>query len=127
MRKSKSALFLMELIIVIFFFALTSAVCLQLFVKAHTFDRRTQGLNYATLWADNAAELFYEYGSDPNVITSINEDFSSTVPYHNQYTLSIVFSEDNDFEYMEYSFSDNSSKETLYSVTLKKHKKEVAD
>ena len=68
MQKSKSALFLMELIIVIFFFALTSAVCLQVFVKAHLVAKETKGLNYAVLWADNASECFYEFGDDEEKI-----------------------------------------------------------
>ena len=34
MKHSKSALFLMELIVAIMFFALASAICMQLFVKA---------------------------------------------------------------------------------------------
>ena len=41
-KSSRSALFLMELIFSILFFALASAVCVQLFVKAHLLSVSTQ-------------------------------------------------------------------------------------
>ena len=40
--QSKSALFLMELMITTLFFALASTVCVQLFVKAHQINRETR-------------------------------------------------------------------------------------
>ena len=46
--KSKSGLFLMELMFCIFFFAIGSAVCLQMFVKAHTVSESSRDLTFAT-------------------------------------------------------------------------------
>ena len=46
-KGSKSALFLMELILAILFFAAASAVCVQLFVKAHLMSQDTVDLNRA--------------------------------------------------------------------------------
>ena len=43
----RSSLFLLELMIAILFFCLASAVCVQIFVKAHTISRETQELNTA--------------------------------------------------------------------------------
>ena len=56
MRSSKSALFLMELIIVIAFFALASAVCMRLFVHAHLISKQSADLNMAVSAAQSAAE-----------------------------------------------------------------------
>ena len=42
----RSSLFLLELIIAILFFSLTSAVCVQFFARAHQISRQTQELNY---------------------------------------------------------------------------------
>ena len=55
---SKSGLFLIELILSIFFFIIAMAVCLQLFVKAHTLSQDTIAMNHAILWTQNLAELF---------------------------------------------------------------------
>ena len=48
----------MELILSILFFALTAAVCLQLFVKAHLLSQDTINLNHAVTEAQNFAEVF---------------------------------------------------------------------
>lgn len=58
MRSSKNSLFLMELVLSILFFALTGAVCLQLFVKAHTLSQDTINLNHAVTISQNYAEIF---------------------------------------------------------------------
>lgn len=61
---SKSALFLMELILSIFFFSLASTVCIQLFVKAHLLGNETTIQNHAVLWAQNIAETYLSTEAD---------------------------------------------------------------
>ena len=64
----RSSLFLLELMIAILFFCLASAVCVQIFVKAHTTSRKTQELNtvsgYTELFLADAltedTEIFYD-------------------------------------------------------------------
>lgn len=122
MQKSKSALFLMELIIVIFFFALTSAVCLQVFVKAHDTAYTTECLNSAVLWADNACACFYEYGNDKAAI----ENTLNTAFDLEGFTYQLTFAEDDSFEYMTFEFIDITKNNTVYSYTFKQHIQEVA-
>ncbi|MEG0091557.1 MAG: hypothetical protein RSA20_07025 [Oscillospiraceae bacterium] len=45
---SKSTLFLMELVISILFFAITGAVCVQVFARAHIYSVQTKQMNFAT-------------------------------------------------------------------------------
>ena len=54
----RSSLFLLELMIAILFFCLASAVCVQIFVKAHTISRETQELNTALEKVSGYTELF---------------------------------------------------------------------
>lgn len=56
-QSSKYRLFLMELIIVIFFFIIASAVCVQLYAEAHRLSMATRDLNNAIIKIDGAAEL----------------------------------------------------------------------
>ena len=56
--RSASSLFLIELIIAIGFFAVASAVCLQLFVRARLVSIQSADLSRATLAAQSAAEAF---------------------------------------------------------------------
>lgn len=122
MQKSKSALFLMELIIVILFFALTSAVCMQVFVKAHDTAQSTEGMNNAVLWADNAAECFYEYGSDYESIEKNLKD-----AFHlKDYSYDLSFSSDESFLYMTFSFKYLPKDSEIYTYTFKQHIPEVA-
>lgn len=73
----KSSLFLIELILAIAFFALASAVCLQLFVKSHTISHETAQLNTAVNLASSAAECFRTGDGDPNVLLSLMPELES--------------------------------------------------
>ena len=112
----------MELIIVIFFFALTSAVCLQVFVKAHDTARYTRGLNLSVLWADNVSEIFYEYGADSDTIKKTVADAFDL----EDYSYSLDFSSDASFDYLTFTFTDSLKSEDIYTVTFKQHIQEVA-
>ncbi len=54
-RRSRSSLFLIELIFAILFFALGSAVCVQAFAKAHTTTLRARELSFASTTVSSAA------------------------------------------------------------------------
>lgn len=53
----RSSLFLMELMAAILLFSLASAVCIQVFVKAHQVSERAEQLNEAVTLCSDAAEL----------------------------------------------------------------------
>lgn len=57
-NKSHSSLFLIELMIVLVFFALASTVCIQLFVQSHLLSQSTAEQNEAILLAESMAEEF---------------------------------------------------------------------
>ena len=122
MRKSKSSLFLMELIIVILFFSLTSAVCLQVFVKANDYSKQTVALNQASLWCTNVGELFEEYGNDINTIRNVvNSEFDDSL-----YSIVLDLTSDDSFYFLEYSLVYSKTGESVYSYTFKQHIKEVS-
>ena len=70
-EKSKSTLFLMEMVLVILFFAIASAVCVQLFVRAHFISAEGTDLTAAVREAQNAAEAFKAADGDPQRTASI--------------------------------------------------------
>lgn len=100
MRTSKSSLFLMELIISILFFSIASAVCIQLFVKAHLLNIRTQEQNQTVVWSQNLAELWRAYEGDSLLIYNrLCADYScedSSIYLTNvlPYALYLYFNED---------------------------------
>lgn len=70
-RNSKSTLFLMELIIAILFFAVTSAVCAQIFAKSHILSTKTTRLNHAVAQAESAAESFKAVNGSMEDLTAL--------------------------------------------------------
>lgn len=70
MKSSNSSLFLMELLISILFFSLASAVCIQLFVKAHLLDIKTEEKSQAVIWMQNLAELWQASSGNLNIVGS---------------------------------------------------------
>lgn len=68
MNASKSGSFLMELILSILFFSVASAVCIQLFAKAHLLDQKTGYQNQAMIWAENLASLWQAENGDLSLV-----------------------------------------------------------
>lgn len=55
----RSSLFLIELMISIFFFAIASSICIQLFARAKQISDDSSAKNQALLQAESAASAFY--------------------------------------------------------------------
>ncbi|MDR0434326.1 MAG: hypothetical protein LBH21_04580, partial [Gracilibacteraceae bacterium] len=53
---SKSSLFLLEMIIAILFLAITAAICMRLFVQAHTTGEASENLTRAVMTAQSLTE-----------------------------------------------------------------------
>lgn len=93
MPKSRTSLFLMELIIAILFFSIASAVCMQLFAKAHLTSEKTKELNHAVSIAQSCAEAMR--GSDGTIDTvasyfpqAIVNGNQMEIPYDNDFNVS---------------------------------------
>ena len=61
----------MELIIAICFFAVASAICVQLFAHAHTLSQRSKGIQMAVLNAQSVAEGFRGLDGDLEALANI--------------------------------------------------------
>lgn len=64
-RGTKSSLFLIEFIIVLFFFLLVAAVCIQVFVRAYFLSRESENLSHAQTIVQSFAEALK--GSDGSI------------------------------------------------------------
>ncbi len=64
MRRSKSGVFLMEILFAILFFSIAGAVCLELFTKAFTLSRGAKRLNAAVTLCQGAASVIQARGTD---------------------------------------------------------------
>lgn len=55
--KSKSSLFLMEMIVTLLFFSIAGAICVQLFVQAHILSKQADELNMAVAVSQSFVEV----------------------------------------------------------------------
>ncbi len=62
--RSKSGLFLIELIIAILFFSLGSIVCVRMFLTSHLLALDSERMNSAVAAARSAAEIYQSGGND---------------------------------------------------------------
>lgn len=70
---SKSSLFLMELTLAILFFAVSGAICLQMFAYASQTAQQAEELSYATLAARSGAECYQATEGDLNLVAELLE------------------------------------------------------
>ena len=79
---SRSGLFLIEMIMVILFFALVTAVCARLFSHAHETGSEGRNLTQAVMVSGNLAEAFYATGGDKQALQRLFEEASfGTLPH----------------------------------------------
>ena len=64
MKVSKSGIFLFELIVVIFLFTISSAICISIFAKSFSFSTDSENLTIGSMKAQTAAEVFKESDGD---------------------------------------------------------------
>lgn len=81
MSNHKSNTLLVELIIVILFFALSQAIVLQVFAKAQQLNRDTEALNRALMQAQDAAEMLAASDSAESALLSLGFTLSENGLY----------------------------------------------
>jgi len=79
MKTSKSGLFLFELIIVIFLFTLSSAICINIFAKAFIYSTDSENLTESSLKVMAVAETFKDgdgdaYSDADAIVAALNSD-----------------------------------------------------
>lgn len=135
--KSKTSLFLMELIIIILFFSLASAVCVQFFVKSHLIGQKTKELNFAVAAAQGFAEVMR--GTDGSIESILaaypdaiqgddtffeifyDENFLSCDPDKAVYVCDVTLLPNGAIQNMEISVVKLSTFEEIYFLTATKY------
>ncbi len=123
-RSSHSGLFLLEMILAILAFSLVSAVCLQLFVKAHTLGQDTKDLDMAVRQTTSVASVLTQTEAPmeylktlyPDALTD-NAGRSATLCYDQDYQPC----KEQDCAYqMQITASPLDGQTTVYSITVRK-------
>ncbi len=135
--KSKSSLFLMEMIVTLLFFSAASAICVQLFAQAHILSRQAEELNMAVAISQSYAEAMR--GTDGS-IESISVLFPDAERISNQileqyydgdyqkcpaaeacYVVEVTLSPTNAFQIIHTRVLQLETREIIYELTATKY------
>ena len=127
---SKTRLFLIELVIIILFFAFAGAICANIFVKAHTISQDSSDLSEAVLMvqlaaecvkdadgdADRLMELLSEATADWEIHINDNDEigYLNETPNGSRYQLNVELKREDGILYAD--ISAMKGEETLYSI-----------
>ena len=122
----QSSLFILELIISITFFVLSTLVCVQIFVKSHEISNQTKDVTIAMNYCTGVLE---EFENDPTLYQNKKEYFK----YYNQnwekcskkkatYTISIYCKEENSLKKIQVKAYQQKKK--IYSLNDEVYEKE---
>jgi len=134
-NKSRSTLFLMELLISILFFSLACSVCVQMFVKSHLLSRESTEMNHSVIWCESFAEAFYgceanideiktvlgskDNGTGPStVIVFYDDDFNSCDRENATYSVLGELSGDNDLLSFNITCTNIPRAQSIYNLSL---------
>jgi len=119
-KRSKSGLFLMELIILICFFAIAAVICMQLFATAHTLNRRSVGIQMAVLHAQNAAESFRAGNYIHSARFDENWNHMGLTELDSRYKMQVEKNQVENIAMADIRVIDNFSEIELHSLTVKR-------
>lgn len=132
----RSSLFLIELMAAILFFALASAVCIQVFAKSHVKSLETEELNMAVAKVQSAAEAFRNGENPIEILQNIfpdgqmegeifaeyyDEDFKSCKRENASYALTAEIGSQSGDQTAKIVFRSQKLKKEIYSLAVKKH------
>lgn len=135
--KSKSSLFLMEMIVTLLFFSIASAICVQLFAQSHILSRQADELNMAVSVSqsfievmrgtdgsmDAIAEQFpYAERIDANTLEQYYDADYAECSYEDAcYVAEITLSPVNTFQIMDTRFINLETNEIVYELSATKY------
>lgn len=127
--RNQSSLFLIEVIIAVFFFAITAVVCIRIFVKAHIVSEKSHELTQSYIEADNMAQVFMNCGASIDLIISHYSEYAVTLSQEGDYTGTIVIFYDSDYRPIPHP-TDNINEtvaSTAYELILSQNLEDASD
>jgi hypothetical protein len=127
--RNQSSLFLIEVIIAVFFFAITAVVCIRIFVKAHIVSENSQVLTQTYIEADNIAQVFINSGANIDLIISRYSEYAVTLSQEGDYTGTILILYDSDFKPIPHPTDniDQTIESTAYELILTQSLEDALD
>jgi len=135
--KSKSSLFLMEMIVTILFFSIASAICVRLFAESHILSRQADELNMAVAVSqsfievmrgtDGSMDALLEQFPDAERINNdvleqyYDTDYNECTSEEACYVAEITLSNTGAFQVIDTRFINLETKELVYELSATKY------
>lgn len=129
----KSSLFLLELLLMILFFSIAAAICVQLFASAHTTSQKSQQLTHAVCWSENVSSVLTSQGFSPDTLKeywpqgttqgtmfclSLTKDWDPCTDVSAPYILQVSFSSEDDFVSANLQILQRKNDTEIYQLKL---------
>ena len=121
-----SSLFLLELILAVLFFSVASALCIQIFTKAHLMSQDARDLNFAVNEVSSMAEQMPD-DSLQNAAAYYDSSYASCEKADAVYVLTIHYEPEDTLLKAHISMDTVADNRNIYTLDVTKHRQRRAE
>lgn len=121
-----SSLFLLELILAILFFSVASALCIQIFTKAHLMSQDARDLNFAVNEVSSMAEQMPD-DSLQDAAAYYNSSYASCEKADAVYVLTVHYEPEDTLLKAHISMDTIADNRNIYTLDVTKHRQRRAE
>ena len=125
-HNNTSSLFLLELILAVLFFSVASALCIQIFIKAHLMSQDARDLNFAVNEVSNMAEQMPD-DSLQDAATYYDSSYASCKKADAVYVLTVHYEPEDTLLKAHISMDTVADNRNIYTLYVSKHRQRRAE
>lgn len=125
-HNNTSSLFLLELILAVLFFSVASALCIQIFTKAHLMSQDARDLNFAVNEISSMAEQMPD-DSLQDAAAYYNSSYASCEKADAVYVLTVHYEPENTLLKAHISMDTIADNRNIYALDVTKHRQRRAE
>lgn len=125
-HNNTSSLFLLELILAVLFFSVASALCIQIFTKAHLMSQDARDLNFAVNEVSSMAEQMPD-DSLQDAATYYDSSYASCEKADAVYVLTVHYEPEDTLLKAHISMDTVADNRNIYTLDVTKHRQRRAE
>lgn len=125
-RNNTSSLFLLELILAVLFFSVASALCIQIFTKAHLMSQDARDLNFAVNEVSSMAEQMPD-DSLQDAAAYYDSSYASCEKADAVYVLTVHYEPEDTLLKAHISMDTVADNRNIYTLDITKHRQRRAE
>lgn len=125
-HNNTSSLFLLELILAVLFFSVASALCIQIFTKAHLMSQDARDLNFAVNEVSSMAEQMSD-GTLQDATAYYNSSYASCEKADAVYVLTVHYEPEDTLLKAHISMDTIADNRNIYTLDVTKHRQRRAE